>query len=359
MAFSCTALLSLWTLTRRLAGTRAAQLAVLLAATTPFLLHEAWFTWPKLLAASFALLAAVSLIDERPLRAGLLVGVGYLMHPAALLAVPALALIALWPLTGAELRRPRLKPALLLLFGVGIFMVFWRVVNGDHYQQDGFFTYLTEAGPGIDGSPWGEPGAWLSHRLESVGNTLVPMMLALFHGDNPSINFFGGSSPAVIHVFFQSWNTLPFGIGIVFFPLALLSLWRAWRLWKWPVSVAVAVPFLTFAVYWGSYTTGLLPEGLQTWILILFVVIAVQQRQAAFSWLRSTPIRALLSLRALELLAVAVVPTLATRSQLVTVEYDLVDSAALLGMLGFCAALAALIWLEGDRDEAEQTGGRG
>jgi len=352
MAFSCTALLSLWTLTRRLAGLRAARLAVLLAATTPFLLHETWFTWPKLLAASFVLLAAVSLIDERPLRAGLLVGIGYLMHPAALLSAPALLLIALWPLAGAQLLRPQLKRALLLGLGIGAFMVFWRVVNGDHYEQDGFFTYLTEAGPSIKSSPWGEPAAWLSHRLESVGNTLVPMMLAGFHGDNPSINLFGGSSPPVVHVFFQYWNTLPFGVGIVFFPLLLLSLWRAWRRWKWAVTVAVVVPFLTFAVYWGSYTTGLLPEGLQAWVLTLLAVVAIQQHRAGFPWLRSTPIRAILSLRALEVLAAATVPTLATRSQLVTRQYDLVDSAALVGMVGFCALLAALIWSERHDDEA-------
>jgi hypothetical protein len=346
MAFSCTALLSLWTLVRRLADARAAQLAVLLAATTPFLLHETWFTWPKLLAASFVLLAAVSLIDDHPLRAGVLVGIGYLMHPAALLSAPALLLIALWPLVGAHLKKPRLKSALMLLFGIAVFVLFWRVVNGSHYQQDGFLDYLTEAGPGIKASPWGDPGTWISHRLESLGDTLVPMMLALAHGDNPSINFFGSSSPPVIHIFFQYWNTLPFGVGIVFFPLMLLSIWRAWRRWKWPVFVAVAIPFLTFWVYWGSYTTGLLPEGLQAWILILLAVVAVQQRQAAFAWLRSTPIRAILSLRALEVLAVAIVPTLATRQELVTIQYDVSDTVALLGIFGFSAALAALVWFE-------------
>jgi hypothetical protein len=352
MAFSCTALLSLWTLTRQLAGARAAQLAVLLAATTPFLLHETWFTWPKLLAASFVLLAAVSLIDDHPLRAGLLVGFGYLIHPAALLSVPALLLIALWPLVGARLKKPKLKPALMLLFGVAIFVVLWRLVNGSHYQQDGFLDYLTEAGPGIKASPWGDPGAWISHRLESLGNTLVPMMLALAHGDNPSINFFGSSSPPVIHIFFQYWNTLPFGVGIVFFPLMLLSLWRAWRRWKWPVFVAVAVPFLTFWVYWGSYTTGLLPEGLQAWVLILLAVVAVQQKVAGFAWLRSTPIRAILSLRALELLVVVIVPTLATRQELVSIQYDVSDTVALLGIVGFSAALAALVWFERPPPEA-------
>jgi len=346
MAFSCTALLSLWTLTRRLAGSRAAQLAVLLAATAPVILHETWYTWPKLLAASFVLLAATCLISGRPLRAGALVGIGYLVHPMALLSVPALLLVALWPLAGARLKRPRLAPALWLLLGIGAFALLWRLANGGHYQQDGFIDYITEAGPGIRASPWGDPGVWFSHRLESLGDTVVPMMLAIFHGDNTSINLIGGTSPLLIHISFQYWNTLPFGVAIVFFPLLLASLWRAWRRWMWPVTVAVLVPFLTFLAYWGSFTTGLLPEGLQAWVLVLFAVVAIQQSTTGFPWLRSTPVRAVLCLRTVEVLAVAFAPTLATRDELVSAGYDVTDSVAVLAMLGFWACLLALVWFE-------------
>ena len=65
MAFACTAFLSTWTLTLRLAGRGAARFAVLLAATTLFLVHEVWFTWPKMLAASFVVLAAVAVLGRR------------------------------------------------------------------------------------------------------------------------------------------------------------------------------------------------------------------------------------------------------------------------------------------------------
>ena len=351
---SCTALLSLWTLVRRLAGPGAARFGVLLAATTPFLLHEAWFTWPKLLAASFVLLAAVSLIERRPLQTGLLVGVGYLMHPVALLALPALGLLALWPLVDPPWRHPRIADLLKLALGVGAFVLFWRLANFSHYQQGDFFNYLTEAGPGVQAAPWSDPGAWLSHRLESLGNTVVPMMLALAHGDNPSINFFGGTSPPLIHIFFQYWNTLPFGVGIVFFPLLLVSLWKAWRRWPWGVFLAVAVPFLTFLVYWGSYATGMLPEGLQAWVLMLLAVAAIQQGRSGFPWLRSAPIRAILSLRALELLAVAMVPTWATRGELISAQYPLTDAVALAGMTLFAGALGIAVWRAGA--EGSETG---
>ena len=344
MAFSATALLSLWTLVRRLAGERAAQLAILLGAATPFLLHEVWFTWPKLLAASMVLLAAVCLIDNRFLAAGALVGFGYLMHPVALLSLPALLLLALWPLTGASWRHPRVIAALKLLAATAFFFLLWRLVNGSHYTQDGFFNYLTEAGPGIQAPPWSDPGAWLEHRLTSLGNTVVPGMLWLAHGDHPSINVFGGTSPGIVHFFFQYWNTLPFGVGILFFPLLLISLWRALRCWPWAVFVAVVVPFLTFLVYWGSYTTGMLPEGLQTWVLTLLAVVAIQQGRAGFPWLRSVPIRVVLTLRVAAVLAVAVVPTIATRSEVLGSQFRLASAVALAGILAFSALLAILTW---------------
>jgi hypothetical protein len=347
IAFSSTALLSLWTLVRRLAGRRAARLALLLAATTPFLIHETWFTWPKLLAASLVLLAAVSLIGGHPLRAGLLVGAGYLMHPVALLSLPTLGLIALWPLVGADWRRPQVGRALLLLVGAAAFFFFWREANGVHYMQDSFIDYLTEAGAGVHATPWGEPLPWLGHRLESLGNTVVPMMLALGSGHEPAINAFGGESPPLIHVFTQYWNTLPFGIAILFFPLLLLSLARAWRLWRWPLFAAVLLPLVIFTIYWGSGVTGMLPEGLgQVWILTLCAVVAIQQRAAGYAWLRSVPVRAVLGLRAVEVFVMAVAPTLATGGLLVSARFELVDSVALAGMICSCACLAALIWRE-------------
>ncbi|HEY3434743.1 MAG TPA: hypothetical protein VGK41_03740, partial [Solirubrobacterales bacterium] len=90
VTFSCTVLLSLWELVRQLGGERAARFAVLLGISTPFLFADLWFTWPKLLAASFVLLGAVLLFERRPLRSGVSVGVGYLMHPSALIGLAAL-----------------------------------------------------------------------------------------------------------------------------------------------------------------------------------------------------------------------------------------------------------------------------
>jgi hypothetical protein len=340
MTFACTAFLSLWDLVRRIAGTGAARFALLLAATTPFLVHEVWFTWPKLLAASMVLLAAICTIGRRPLVAGALAGLGYLMHPVALLSVPVLALLTLWPLRGAALRSPHLRQGVLLGAGLGAFLLAWRLLNGDHYSQTGFLDYLTAAG--WDFHP--DPATWLSFRVKSVASTLVPLLLPLVSADNPSVNMVGGTSPTSVHFFFQYWTGLPFGIAIVFFPFLLISLWRAWRRWPWPLFATVLVPFALFAVYWGASTTGMLREGLQAWVLTLVAVVACQQAAERFGWLRSIPTRALLALRAAELLAVAVGPTALTGHALLSGDHTLTDVVALAAMVGFSAFLGTLVW---------------
>jgi len=341
MTFAAIAFLAMWDLVRRLVGLRGAYLAVLLAATTPFLVHEVWFTWPKMLASAMVLLAAIWVIQRRPLRAGLLSGFGYLMHPGVLLAVPTLGLIALWPLRGARWSRPRIRQGLLLASGVAVFLIAWRLVNGRHYDQSGFLDYFLRTGP--HGAP-GFGTAWIVSRLESLGNTLVPLLLPLADANDASINAVNGTSPPVVHFFFQYWNTLPFGLGIFFLPLLAIGLWRAGRRWPWPVAASVIVPFALFTVYWGSFISGMMREGLQAWALTLCAVVACEQAASRFGWLRSTPIRAVLALRVVEVLAMAMVPTVATRQGLISGGFVLTDTVAIAAMLGFGIALGLLVW---------------
>jgi hypothetical protein len=123
---------------RRLGGIRAARLALVLGVSTPFLMADLRFTWPKLLAASFVLLAGLYVVERRSFRGGLLAGLGYLAHPSGLLGLSAIGLLSLWPLKGARLWRPNLRAALLLVAGLAVCVVGWRLVNGSRFMQEGF-----------------------------------------------------------------------------------------------------------------------------------------------------------------------------------------------------------------------------
>ena len=342
MAFACTAFISLWDLLRRIAGYRVARFGLLLAATTPFLVHEVWFTWPKLLAASIIVMALICVVERRFLLAGLLAGFGSMMHPVALVAVPVLALVALWPLRGAVLRRPRIAGLALLVAGLVAVPLIWRLANGSHYDQSQFFEYLKQAGFDLHPSAM----AWIEYRLHSLADTVIPFFLWAADGHNISTNVFGGVSPGIIHFFFQYWTTIPFGFGIVFFPMLLFGLYRALRRRPWPVVALVVIPFAIFTVYWGASTSGMLREGLQFWALCVIAVLACEQGAEHFGWLRSRPARIVLVLRAVEVVAMAVVPAIATREEVLSAVYWPTDIVALVAVVGFAALLAWQIWSE-------------
>ena len=61
-----------------------AVFAFLVAATSPFVVHDLYFTWAKLPSASFVLLAAYLVYRSRYLLGGLSLGLAYLCHPSAL-----------------------------------------------------------------------------------------------------------------------------------------------------------------------------------------------------------------------------------------------------------------------------------
>jgi len=344
MTFSCTVFLSLWELVRSLAGGRAARFAVLLAITTPFVLADLWYTWPKLLAASFVLLGAVELLERRPFRGGLLVAVGYLMHPSGLLSLVVLGPIALWPFVKTERWAPRrLVPPLLLLASSAIIVELWRRINGPDFNQNRFLDYFAAAYP--HSHPTFEQ--WILFRLSSFADTLVPLYLPLFESHSWFLNFFGGISPRVVHFLAQYWMTVPFGFGITFFPLLLISLWRVARRWPWQFAVAIAWPLLAFGVYWGASITGLLREGMQAWVFVVLAAVAVEQASVGFLWMRSRGIRLLLVLRPVELLALAVGATLGTQEfKLIASAFSVSDAVAVGGLMVFSGLMIAAVWRE-------------
>jgi hypothetical protein len=194
-------------------------------------------------------------------------------------------------------------------------------------------------------------GQWVSFRLTSLADTLVPLYLPVFQDHNVSINTFFGISPGVSHFFFQYWTGVPFGFAILFFPILLVGLWRFAKRWTWPFFAIVVIPFVLFWIYWGSGSSGFLREGMQAWVLAVLAVVAVEQAAERFSWMSSGAIRAILVLRGFEVFALAVGATLGTRgpnpiSEGVGYAYELNDAVAFAAVVFFSALLMFAIWRE-------------
>jgi len=358
MLLAITILPAGYQLGRRLAGRPAGRLAALLLAGTPFVLHEVYYTWPKLAAAALCLLAGYLVLTGRPVRAGLAIGAGYLMHPLALLSVPTLLLLEVLATRPVGKRWPAPRRlagwSLGSLAGLAAVLVGWRIAQGSHYSQGKFLSYLTTA----DNAEHPSVTQWLTARAISVGNTLVPLRLPIVDGHSRSINAVGPGntrlpSGALVHFFFQYWNGLPFGVGIVFFPVLIGALYTFGRRNPLGALVVVVVPFLVFAVYWGSFTSGLLREGLHPWVATLLVLAAV----GLVAEPRFRPLLAVCLLgRLVEALAMLTVTSVASRHQLIDHRWFGTDLVALGLLLAGLLGLAALTLVELRRLPAARSG---
>jgi hypothetical protein len=322
-----------------------AFLAYLVTVTSPFVIHEIYFTWPKLEAASFLLLAAYLILRRRFLIAGLLWGIGYLCHPLVLFSAPALLAIAVLP-------ESKLAPsgssifgkiyawgwrAAALLPGLGLAIAIWFFAN-PAFNQTTFLSYFRQA----DGA---DPTVahWLLSRWNSLANTLLPLNLFLLHSDHRSLNSVSGPSPAIVHFYFQYWNTLPFGVGITYFCFLLRTVYAGFfRARAWLLFVFV-IPFAFFWVYWGFTSTGLLPEGLHPWVLGLLIFSVVIWRKIAPSELAfSVACSIAILLRGIETLLMLLLPAIWSTRKLVATPFLLSDSIALFSMVASAGWLYTL-----------------
>jgi hypothetical protein len=357
MLLGCTVLLSVLGLLVRFLSDRASVAGVALVAGTPFVVHEVYFTWPKLLAASFGLVAMVALLQRRPWLCGLLLGVGYLAHPGLLLAVPGILLtwaVLLWWGPGrvcdGSPRYPTDHPVgtfvrdvLKLSIGLGIVLIAWRIVTTGRTNAD-FVAYILES----DGVRPVSFGTWVEGRLQLLGNLLVPLRLFLFDRDSRSVNSFFAPSRGVVQFSFSYFVSVPFGVGIAYFPVFVAGLYRFGRRSAALLVAAVGIPFFGFVVYWGSSVAGGLREGLHFVLLIALLAAffghSTGTGPAARSSAWAVVVRACISVRAVEVLFMLLVPTVLTTGLLGSGEFRLADLASLAAMVGGTAGLTVVTW---------------
>jgi hypothetical protein len=271
MALDALGLWAVWALLLKVSGEKAAWLGASLVALSPFLWHEAYFSWPKMAAAAWVLGSFHALLAEEGFFAGLWLGGAYLFHPLALLSAPFLGLWALLAGPDRPWRR-RVGRGLGFCLGLGLVVLVWNLFNGfQKSNQAGFLAYAKGADEVYDVTL----GVWLKSRWTDTLNTLVPGYVFLVNARHPSYNPLGKVSDGWVHFWTQYWTAAPFAAGILTFFAALPAFLRG--LWRNP-RVAAAVflgPLVFLILFWGVATTGLMRESghvlfLSGWVFLVW-----------------------------------------------------------------------------------------
>lgn len=223
-----------------------------------------------------------------------------------------------------------------------VVLVGWRVLNGSHLtaQFRHFLPYVLQT----NGQPSLSFIDWIQGRISSVAATFVPLWVVFAEPSNPSINAIGQLSPAIIHFYFQYWTSFPFGVGITVFPWVVASLVRFTRRHPWISPQVVVIPPVLFAIYWGSFVSGLMREGLQVWVVGLTIIVAWETwghgpMRGVWRLLRY----ALLA-RCLETLLMLVLPAIVTQGRLLGANHTATDVVAVAVMFAGMGVLAWLLW---------------
>jgi hypothetical protein len=355
MLFNATAVLAAYGLVRSFLRSRLAVAAAALVALSPFVVYQTYFTWPKLLAASYVLAAAVALLHRRSLLAGALLGLGYLAHPSALFAVPAVLLA--W-LVLRE-RGPGAVPidpeaglscgpkgfwrwcldAVVVGIGLGVVYFGWRVLNAGHITNN-FNQYLTQA-YGLPHRPFGE---WLSSRGHLVANTFVPFRQAFTDAHDSYTNAPGLATPFIVRLNQQWRGTITVAAGLVYVPMFAYGFARFTRRALLLATTLVFLPLAAFFVFWGANTTGALQEGLHA--IFLFALLTSFIGHTVFPHSRSIArwVQVTATARVVEVLFMVLVPTLATTSALSTAPFRATDCFAFLVLGVGLGGLAHVSW---------------
>lgn len=341
IALSVLSLIAVAALLLRVTDEERAWRGTALLVLAPFFWHELYFTWPKFLAAAAVLAAFQELLDRRTWRATAWLGFGYLSHPLALLSVPFLGI---WILMRgpAPVARRVLHGALLgggLLAVVGL----WNLTNLQHASQSGFLHYFLAA----DGVYGASLQTWWLSRWNNFANTFIPFYVQLVNSGHPAFNAIGTRSSGVVHFFFQYWTAAPFAVGLLT-SLALLPAWF-WSLRQHfrVAAVTLLAPALFLILYWGAATTGLMREGghvifLSGWV---FFIWAAGDKVPAWVLGRTFSL-----VRAIEVLAMMFVPSMATASPWLSDVWLLNDG---FWLLVAAASLGGVAWQISRTSESE------
>jgi len=231
-------------------GEHWALLGAGLLALSPFGVHEVMFTWPKWTATAWLVMSFSLVHARRPFGAGLALAVGFLFHPLVLLWTPWLAL---WAVGRSERNAGAIFSNVLRLgAGAALLVLPWMAAGAlaPHLPDTPF------AGQGDFLRYWAlanrEPATWVTWwhtRWMNFANTFVPLHVYL---SDFSFHHFRADSPyepsgRLVKFAYVWWNSLPFGLGLGLWAVALAALAGALKIlraaaWLFLVGPALQSP---------------------------------------------------------------------------------------------------------------------
>ncbi|MCY1669360.1 hypothetical protein [Rhizobium sp. SL86] len=253
---------------------RRVRLAIFWAALSPVIFINTVFTWPKLLAAYFLLLATTFVIRRQLHLAGLLAALAWLSHPVGALMIPALALFTLasTPLGAGSwiFRTTRFcLPAALTGASAMTPWILFKLHLGD---PDPFATYLFGKGAGFE--PAANFEEWIAPRIGNLYYTFTPFA---FYNDGLMSVWLYGPLNDVSRWLSQYAKSLPGQLGfltvIPAIPAILLHRWHRQSAIFLGCFLVVAV--LAMMTFWGFSGDGLGRNSLEPVTIFLMVAICV------------------------------------------------------------------------------------
>ncbi len=331
MTLASLSLIALTALVKRVAGEQRAWLAAALLALSPFFWHEVYFTWPKLITATWVLGAFQLLLDGHAIRSALFLGGAYLWHPLALLSTPV---FNCWILGESRppLYRRFFRSCLFGLVVVGV-MGAWLLINGQNSSQSGFLDYFRAA----DGV-YAPASVWWANRWTSFLNTCVPFHVLWCCAGNPAFNAINSLSSDVVHFFFQYWTAAPFAVGIATWAVLLMAFFRGIARHPRVAALTLIAPTLLFIAYMGIVSTGIMRDGGHVLFLTGWAFLVWAAGDKVPAWVLG---RAFSLVRAIEVLAMMFVPAMATASPWLSDDWLLND---VFWLLVAAASLAVITW---------------